>query len=195
MGWLSADVLMLGTFALMGLTAAFLGVGWLMVRGAAQKLRAEAKAYQERIKFLEFSAGQQALAAAVRRPLNVSELVPASSSAKASDGTAGFLRKAFRAHVMWHNDCPAILPFRTLLTSDQLDDDARHVMACELYSRAILECAMAAHLDKANPRSDRNVLEQLAASWGEEAAERVQRDVEARGVVFDATTEHHSAPH
>lgn len=116
---------------------------------------------------------------------NVAALVPAGVlRARPDEDTAGFLRKALRAQIAWFNDCPAVLPFHTLICSPELDGEVRHVMACELYARAILESALAAHLDGTNPRSDRAVLRQLGDSLGEAFCERVRLDVEARGVVF-----------
>lgn len=117
---------------------------------------------------------------------NVRKLVPSYSSAKSSDSNAGFLRMAFRAWLLWFNDCPAVLPFRTLLQSQELDDDTRRLMACELYARAVMESALAQHLDGANPRSDRIVLDQLAEGLGDAFAERVAADVALRGVTFSS---------
>jgi len=122
--------------------------------------------------------------------VNVAALVPAlGRRASATEDSAGFCRKALRAQIAWFNDCPAILPFRDLLCSAQLDGEMRHTMACEVYARSILESALAWHLDGTNPRTDRAVLRQLRDSLGDEFAQRVHLDVEARGLVFvDALT-------
>ncbi len=117
---------------------------------------------------------------------NVRTLLPVSSSAKASDNHAGFARMAVRAWILWFNDCPIIVPFRTLLASSDIAPEARVLMCCELYARAVMESALAAHFDGTNPRSDRAVLEQIASALGDSFAERVAADVALRGVTFSS---------
>lgn len=190
---------MLVALVLAALTAVVAVVGWLQARQGWARERALKDVFSRELAEAQHKNQVQRIEldelrdvrARLTRELelergNVRKLVPVLSTAKPGDNSAGFARMAFRAWILWFNDCPIVVPFRTLLASSDIDANARVLMACELYARAIMESALAAHLDGSNPRSDRAVLEQLASALGDSFAERVAADVALRGVTFSS---------
>ncbi len=167
----------------------FLAFGWWSSRkdlDSRQRVAGEQLAEMTRLRGANATLQLKvsALSTSDPRRINVAELVPGMCSAKPTDSTAGFVRLAFRAHIAWFNDCPAVLHVREVISAP-MDDAVRHTMACELYARAILESALAAHLDGENPRTDRHVYSQLHDSLGAQFAREMRVAVMERGVVFD----------
>lgn len=112
------------------------------------------------------------------------DMVPAFSDAKPDAPTAGNVRLAFRAHVMWQNDCTIILLAWKDMLQAPLSDEQRITQLCELYSRAIFECAFCRHFDGADPCSDVVVLEQIRDAFGDSTTRAVHDLVATRGIVL-----------
>jgi hypothetical protein len=116
--------------------------------------------------------------------LNVRKLVPAHSSAIASDPTAGNVRLAFRAHCLFQNDCSIVMLSWGDIVSAPMSTAQRTTQLCELYSRAIFESSFAKFFDGEDPRTDVIVLTQIAEAFGHPAARQVHDMVAERGVVL-----------
>jgi hypothetical protein len=111
-------------------------------------------------------------------------LVPAFCDADPLAPSAGAVRLAFRAHLLWFNAAGfAVLQWQQL--PELVGDDRERIKLslCELYSRAYFETCFAAHFDRADPQSDMHVLRAIAELFGPKLAEEVHAAVAAHGPV------------
>jgi hypothetical protein len=145
----------------------------------ATKKQTDAERRRERAK-----KASQTLASA---PLtHARDLVPLFSGADPKAPTAGAVRMAFRAHLLWMNDAGfAVVRWQNLPSIVGDDVDLIKLGLCELYSRALFESAFAAHFDGADPRSDVAVLAQMRDVYGAAMAAEVHSRVAQRGPVRD----------
>lgn len=148
-----------------------------------RKAHADVEATAARMLAQRDTARDEVKALQAAKPVNVRDLVPELCDADPTAATAGRVRLAFRAHVLFFNEAPAVLHFRELLTGS-MPDEARLKMLCELYQRAVFECLFCQHFDKADPRTDMQVLRQVTESLGSATALQVHDTVKARGVVI-----------
>jgi len=126
-----------------------------------------------------------ALPAGARPPTaHARTLVPAFCDADPLAPSAGAVRLAFRAHLLWFNAAGfAVLQWQQL--PELVGDDRERIKLslCELYSRAYFESCFAAHFDRADPQSDMHVLRAIAELFGPRLAEEVHAAVAACGPV------------
>lgn len=121
----------------------------------------------------------------------VSQLVPAYCTPNADPASAGRVRSAFVAHVMFFHeaDCCAVqVPY---LVQSNIDDQNRIVaLLCESYSRAVFESLFALHFDRMDPQADVQLLDTISGAFGDDVARRVHEEVKLRGVVIERGASH-----
>lgn len=86
--------------------------------------------------------------------------------------TSGFpltVPSAFRAWATWANTqgcgCLQVHAVKSAFDGREGEHEALYVALCEVYSRAVHECAIALHFDKLDSTPDVHVAMQIASMW------------------------------